>query len=147
MIAVRDIAAADRDAWRKLFLDYGTFYKASFSDEVLDGVWAWLLDDAAELRAVVATVDDRVVGFGHYRRFLDTFTAGAEWYLDDLFVDPASRGSGAATAMIEGITERAKADGGGKLRWITAADNETAQRVYDRVGYRTTWVTYEKDVS
>jgi ribosomal protein S18 acetylase RimI-like enzyme len=147
MIAVRDIAPGDRNEWRRLFLDYGTFYKTSFPADVLDGVWAWMMDGAAELRAVVATIDDRVVGFGHYRRFLDTFTAGTEWYLDDLYVDPASRGLGAATAIIEGITNRAKLGGGGKLRWITAADNETAQRVYERVGYRTSWVTYEKDVS
>ncbi len=29
------------------------------------------------------------------------------------------------------------------VRWITAADNYTAQRAYDRVASRTTWVTYD----
>ena len=147
MTVIREIAAGDRDEWRSLFADYGVFYRAEFADSVLDGVWNLLIDDTAELRALVATADDTVIGFAHYRRFLDTFTAGYEWYLDDLFVRPESRGTGAATALIEGIVDRAKADGGGKLRWITAADNATAQRVYDRVGYRTSWVTYEKDVS
>jgi hypothetical protein len=32
---------------------------------------------------------------------------------------------------------------GGSLRWITAADNERAQRAYERVATRTSWVTYE----
>ena len=76
----------------------------------------------------------------------DTFTAGSSWYLDDLFVDPAARGAGGATALIEAIEKTSKADGGGTIRWITAADNATAQRVYDRVANRTTWVTYELEV-
>ena len=39
----------------------------------------------------------------------------------------------------------AGAHGGGTLRWITAASNTTAQRLYDDVATRTTWVTYEKE--
>lgn len=141
---VRDIQPEDRERWMRLFADYGVFYRAEFSPQVLEGVWAWLLDDHAELHAVVAVDSGEVVGFAHYRKFLDTFTAGSEWYLDDLFVDPASRGGGVATALIEAVTERARSHGGGTIRWITAAENETAQRVYDRVARRTTWVTYEK---
>jgi hypothetical protein len=29
------------------------------------------------------------------------------------------------------------------VRWITAADNATAQRLYDRVATKTAWVTYD----
>ena len=144
MTEVRDIREGDHDAWRRLFADYGVFYKTEFSDTVLEGVWAWLMDAEADVCAVVAVSEGAVVGFAHYRQLPDTFTAGPEWYLDDLYVDPEHRGSGAATALIEAVAERASSDGGGKLRWITAADNTTAQSVYDKVATRTTWVTYEK---
>jgi ribosomal protein S18 acetylase RimI-like enzyme len=87
---------------------------------------------------------EEVIGFAHYRSLPDTFTAANEWFLDDLYVRPESRGAGAATALIDAVAERAASDGGGKLRWITAADNTTAQSVYDKVATRTTWVTYEK---
>jgi hypothetical protein len=32
------------------------------------------------------------------------------------------------------------------LRWITAADNVTAQKLYDRIATRTSWVTYEREL-
>ena len=144
MTDVRDIHEGDRDSWHRLFTDYGVFYETEFSDAVRDGVWAWLMDAEADVCAVVAVDAGEVVGFAHYRQLPDTFTAGSEWYLDDLYVRPESRGSGAATALIDAVSERAASDGGGTLRWITAADNSTAQSVYDKIATRTSWVTYEK---
>ena len=144
MTEVRDIHEEDQDAWRRLFTEYGVFYETDFSDAVLDGVWHWLMNAESPLCAVVAVQDGEVIGFAHYRALPDTFTAANEWYLDDLYVQPGSRGAGAASALIEAVAERAASDGGGKLRWITAADNTTAQSVYDKLATRTTWVTYEK---
>jgi len=143
-VEARDIHEGDRHAWRRLFTEYGVFYKTEFSDAVLDGVWAWLMDAESDLCAVVAVEADTVIGFAHYRRLPDTFTARWEWYLDDLFVDSGHRGGGAGEALIDAVVERAASDGGGKLRWITAENNERAQRLYDRVATRTTWVTYER---
>ncbi|HQE47242.1 MAG TPA: GNAT family N-acetyltransferase, partial [Rhodoglobus sp.] len=85
--------------------------------------------------------------FAHYRSHPDTFTGGRDWFLDDLYVDPDARGTGHATALIEHLADLARAAGpAGTLRWITAADNERAQRVYDRIATKTTWVTYEKSL-
>lgn len=142
---VRGLQERDHDSWRALFLDYGVFYKTAFDDAVLAGVWAWLLDKGHEVKAVVAVQDDAIVGFAHYRRLADTFTAAPAWFLDDLYVTPEARGIGAATSLIEAVAAEAKAKGGGTLRWITADDNRTAQSVYDKVATRTTWVTYEKE--
>ncbi|MEP6480188.1 MAG: GNAT family N-acetyltransferase [Rhodoglobus sp.] len=145
MTDVRDIREGDRESWRRLFTDYGVFYETNFTDAVLDGVWSWLMDAEAEVCAVVAEVGGEVVGFALYRQLPDTFTAGPAWFLDDLYVEPGHRGSGAATALIEAVAERAASDGGGTLRWITAADNTTAQSVYDKIATRRTWVTYERE--
>jgi GNAT superfamily N-acetyltransferase len=141
---IRDIREGDHDDWRRLFTEYGVFYETHFSPAVLDGVWAWLMDAESEVCAVVAVDDGRAFGFAHYRQQPDTFTAGPAWFLDDLFVEPGHRGSGAGAALIDAVAERAASDGGGTLRWITAADNATAQSVYDRVATKTTWVTYER---
>jgi GNAT superfamily N-acetyltransferase len=139
---IRPAEATDRERWGELFRAYGVFYESDFSDAVLDGVWAWLMDTEHVLNALVAEHDGTVVGIAHYRPVPDTFSAGTEWYLDDLFVAPQARGSGAATALIERLKEIA-ATTNGTLRWITAADNATAQRVYDKVATKATWVTYE----
>lgn len=140
---VRPIEARDADAWRRLFRDYGVFYETSFDDAQLDHVWHLLTTADSGVDALVAEVGGVVVGFAHYRSHPDTFSAGRDWYLDDLFTDPSARGAGVATALIERLKEWARGTGPGTLRWITAADNETAQRVYDKLAKRTTWVTYE----
>lgn len=139
---IRDLAPDDREAWRGLFRSYGVFYETEFTDEVLDRVWTLLLTEGSGIDALVASDGDDIVGLAHYRSHPDTFTGGRDWYLDDLFVKPDARGAGHATALIEELARRAA--GGGSLRWITADDNLTAQRVYDRVATRTRWVTYEK---
>jgi GNAT superfamily N-acetyltransferase len=141
-LTIRQAQPGDRERWGELFRAYGVFYETTFSDAVLDGVWAWIVDADHVLDALVAEIDGTVIGFAHYRSMPDTFSAGTEWYLDDLFVDPESRGSGAATALIEQLKTIA-ATTNGTLRWITAADNATAQRVYDKVATKATWVTYE----
>ena len=145
MTEIRDIGEGDHDSWRRLFTEYGVFYKTDFSDSVFDGVWAWLMDAEADVCAVVAVDDRRAFGFAHYRRLPDTFTAGPAWFLDDLYVMPEHRGAGIARSLIERCDATAHAAGGGTLRWITASDNTTAQGLYDKVATRTTWVTYERE--
>ena len=143
MTVVRALAAADAADWRRLFVAYGVFYQTDFSDDMLDAVWAQLLAEGSGIDALIAEEADRIVGFAHYRSHPDTFSSGRDWFLDDLYVDPDARGNGAATALIAHLTELARATGPGTLRWITAADNHRAQRVYDRVATKTSWVTYE----
>jgi len=140
---IRALEATDHEKWRQLFHEYGVFYETDFSDETLDRVWAILQRDDV-LHALVAEHDGVVVGIAHYRFHPDTFSGGWDWFLDDLYVHPDARGTGQATALIEALADLARAKGDpGTLRWITAADNERAQRVYDRVATKATWVTYE----
>jgi len=143
-VTIRGIETGDQGAWRRLFRDYGVFYGTEFGEDVLDRVWALLFDEGSGVRAIVAEQDGAVVGFAHYRAHFDTFTGGRDWYLEDLYVHPDARGAGLASALIERLADLARdTDGAGSLRWITAADNVRAQRVYDRLATRTTWVTYE----
>jgi GNAT superfamily N-acetyltransferase len=145
-VTVRPIRSEDREAWARLFAAYGVFYETQFEATIINGVWNWLMDPAHPTNALVAITNETVIGFAHFREQPDTFTAGPSWFLDDLYVEPDARGEGAGTALIEAINQVGRAAGGGTIRWITAADNLTAQRVYNRIAAKTTWVTYEKDV-
>ncbi len=146
MSSIRAIEPRDHDEWRALFTAYGVFYETEFTPAALDGVWAWLMDAAHDVSALVAEDDSsKLIGFAHLRRLHDTFTAGPGWSLDDLYVVPERRGQGVARALIAACESTARVAGGGTLRWITASDNTTAQRLYDTVATRTTWVTYEKE--
>lgn len=141
---IRAIEMRDEDAWRRLFRAYGRFYETELTDAVLEKVWALLLQRDSGIDGLVSELDGTVVGFAHYRCHPATFTGGYDRYLDDLFVSLEARGAGHATALIEHLA--ALAGSGGTLRWVTAADNAQAQRVYDRIATRTTWVTYEKQL-
>lgn len=142
-VTVRPVAVGDHDGWARLFHAYGVFYESELGDDVLAAVWGWLLDDGDELLGLVAELDGALVGFAHARTLRDTFTGGTQLYLEDLYTDPDARGHGVATALIAELQRRSDAVPGSKVRWITAADNATAQRVYDRVARRTTWLMYE----
>ena len=143
-LTIRAAWPDDEAEWRELFRAYGVFYETEFNDTVLEAVWWQLLEDGSGVDALVAELDGTVVGFAHYRSHPDTFTGGRDWYLDDLFVDPEVRGAGVATALIEHLIGLARAsEPAGTLRWITADDNARAQRVYDRIAKKTSWVTYE----
>lgn len=144
-VLVRPVTQSDEASWRKLFRAYGEFYRTEFSPEVLDGVWSWLMESNHPERCFVAEWDGEVVGFAHLQRQVDTFRAGSGWFLDDLYVAPEHRGKGVARALIGALTDFARSQGGGDLRWITAADNTTAQRLYDTLATKTSWVMYELD--
>lgn len=145
-LEVRPIAPGDRKRWEELFLAYGVFYEEQFEPPLVEGVWEWLMKENHPVQCFVAEIEGVVVGFAHLRFQPDTFTAGAGWFLDDLFTDPDARGRGVATALISRLDDYATEHGGGTLRWITAADNARARRLYDTLATPTTWVTYEREV-
>jgi GNAT superfamily N-acetyltransferase len=64
-------------------------------------------------------------------------------YLDDLFVDPDHRGSGAVGALFDALNRLATERDWAIIRWTTADDNYRARTVYDRLATRTTWITYD----
>jgi GNAT superfamily N-acetyltransferase len=147
MTTVRSLAATDRDAWQPLYAGYNTFYEHELDDARADLVWSWLQDPSHEQFGLVAEDDDhRIVGIAHLREYSRPGAGERGLYLDDLFTDPASRGTGVATTLLEAIRDIAKQRGIHVVRWITAGDNSTAQSVYNKVASRTAWVTYDMDV-
>jgi GNAT superfamily N-acetyltransferase len=136
----------DRDFfnWLPLFADYGDFYGTPVPDEKALLVWSWITEKTHDLSALVAQDENgNLVGLAHYRTFARPLAGGTGIYIDDLFVAPDARGNGIATALIERVTEIAKAQRSGIVRWVTAPDNDEAQVLYDKVAERTDWVTYD----
>lgn len=140
---IRAVTASDRAAWDRLYAGYAAFYKMVQTDEMRDRVWAWLMDPAHGTEGLVAELDGKVVGLAHYRSFARPLSASVGGFLDDLFVDPDLRGSGAAAALIKGLEDLGRARGWTVIRWITADDNYRARGLYDRVAEKTKWVTYD----
>ena len=141
---VRRVDDGEFFTWLDLYSGYGEFYETPLTDEKAVLVWSWLTDPTHELEAYFALNEaGDPIGLAHVRLFTRPLAGSVGLFLDDLFVTPDARGEGAATALFESLKERARDEGLSVVRWITAAENDTAQRVYDRVAQKTDWVTYD----
>jgi GNAT superfamily N-acetyltransferase len=133
-----------RDEWEKLYAGYAEFYRVAQTPEMRATVWGWLQDPAHEVEGLVALDHaGRPIGIAHYRAFARPLAATTGGFLDDLFVAPDARGSGAAQALIDAIVETGRSRDWTVIRWITADDNYRARSAYDRISDRTKWITYE----
>lgn len=143
-VQIRPIMASDRAAWDRLFAGYAVFYKVEQTAEMRDRVFDWLMDPEHSSNGLVAEdVQGKVVGFTHYRPFVSQLSARTNGFLDDLYVDPDARGSGAAEALINAVGAVAREKGWGVVRWITADDNYRGRGVYDKLATRTMWISYD----
>jgi GNAT superfamily N-acetyltransferase len=143
-LRIEPVAPGHRAAWGRLYAGYADFYRVEQTEPMRERVWSWLMDPAHELEGLVAIADDaRPIGLAHIRRFARPLSATTGGFLDDLFVDPAHRGSGAAQALIAAIAAEGRRRGWSVIRWITARDNERARKVYDALAAETAWVTYD----
>ena len=134
------MAERDRERWAELYRGYCAFYEVPAPD--LDHLWRRLTEEG-ELECFVAELDDEVVGLAHVREFARPLEGDTGGFLDDLFVDPARRGTGAGAALLEHLRSLADERGWGVVTWITAADNHVARKLYDRMAEARQWVTYD----
>jgi ribosomal protein S18 acetylase RimI-like enzyme len=136
--------ARHRADWDRLYAGYAAFYKVEQNAAMRDRVWGWLHDPAHEVKGFLAIdAAGQPVGLTHYRPFARPLSASVGGFLDDLFVAPEARGSGAAEALIAAVAGEGRSRGWSVIRWITADDNYRARGLYDQVAVRTKWVTYD----
>jgi GNAT superfamily N-acetyltransferase len=135
-----------KPAWRRLYQGYADFYRVPMTDEIADRLWTWLNNPGHAMEARLALDENgEPIGLAHFRNFPRPLAAAYAGFLDDLFVAPEARGSGAVHALLAEIRRIGRERGWTTIRWLTADDNYRARTVYDRVGERTMWITYQMD--
>ncbi|MBI1212920.1 MAG: GNAT family N-acetyltransferase [Alphaproteobacteria bacterium] len=142
---IAPLTAQDEAEWRPLFEAYSRFYKVEPTPEKTATAWRWLMDKSYPLSGLGCRSEGRLIGFAHLRAVPRTLFGIEGGFLDDLFVEPSMRGSGAAMQLIKGIAAFARARQWPVVRWWTADDNYRARNLYDRVARKTNWNTYELD--
>ncbi len=143
-IRIVALAAEHRAQWDHLYGAYADFYKVVQTGAMRERVWSWLQDPDHELEGLVALGGETVTGIAHFRAFTRPLAAGTGGFLDDLFVDPAFRGTGTAEALIQAISDIGKERGWLGIRWMTAETNYRARGLYDRVAQPTHWRIYDR---
>jgi GNAT superfamily N-acetyltransferase len=142
--AVRPVRAGDREAWEPLWQGYLNFYEASLAADVTNATWRRFFDPLEPLGAFVAERGGRLIGFAHYLLHRSTWAQVGYCYLEDLFVEPAARGSGAGRALIAAVEAAGREAGASRLYWMTQETNLTAQNLYNQVAERPGFVQYRK---
>ena len=143
MTEIRPIRPEDEPVWRLLWRDYLAFYETELPEVVYATSFARLTDPAVrDYNGLLALRDDTPLGIVHYIFHRHGWQVADICYLQDLYVTPEARGTGAGRALIEAVYAEADAAGTPNVYWLTQEFNATARRLYDRVGRATPFVKY-----
>ena len=142
---IRDAAPKDHPQWAPLWEGYLAFYESALDPAVTDTAWARLNDPVEPMFALVAEDEaGKLIGFVHCVLHRGTWSIGNFCYLEDLFVAPEARGSGAGRALIEAVYARADALDCGRVYWLTHETNTAARKLYDQVAHHHGFIQYRR---
>ncbi|MEL7098235.1 MAG: GNAT family N-acetyltransferase [Pseudomonadota bacterium] len=147
-LEVRPLVESDRAAWTQLWTAYLAFYETSLPVEVYDTAW-WRLMGAEpyDANGLVACFGGKPVGLTHYLFHRHGWKVENVCYLQDLYADPAHRGTGIGRALIEAVYAAADAQGCPSVYWMTQEHNATARQLYDRIAVRSGFIQYKRGQS
>lgn len=125
---------ADLDALAALFDAYRQYYGQPAD---LPRARDWLRSRlrVGESVVLVAKREAKMVGFVQLYPGFSSVHTDRTWILNDLFVDPAARRCGVASALLESAATFAREDGAVSLSLETARDNDAARAVYRAAGW------------
>jgi GNAT superfamily N-acetyltransferase len=92
--------------------------------------------------SLLCTRAGRPIGYAIYYFTYSSFTCRPSLFIEDIFVLPSDRGSGAGKALMSALARLAVRKGCGQMEWIVLDWNTPAIRFYRRLGARLnkTWV-------
>jgi GNAT superfamily N-acetyltransferase len=147
---IREIACSDYERWLPLWHGYNAFYKragpTALPPQITETTWQRLFDPAEPVHALVAELDNSLVGFAHYLFHRSTIMLAPICYLQDLFTSEESRGRGVGRALIEAVYLRAGEAGSTRVYWQTHETNLAARRLYETLAERSGFIVYRKDI-
>jgi GNAT superfamily N-acetyltransferase len=132
---IRAAKPADAGLIHQFILDLADYEK------LLDTVQATEADTAAALFgenprvfADIAEIDGQPVGFALWVYNYSTFVGRCGIWLEDLFVSPSARGSGAGKALLANLARRCLDEGLGRFEWSVLDWNAPSIAFYDSLG-------------
>ena len=144
---VEELNHSDKEEWAKLYHGYAEFYEMEMNEDILDTVWSWILSPDIKFYAIgVSSNDGVLIGFMHFREMPSPLRGKLVGFLDDLFVHPDFRGSGAVQSLFKELKSIAAKNNWPYVRWITATDNSRARKVYDQISDPIDFVTYQMQI-
>ncbi|MFL9583380.1 GNAT family N-acetyltransferase [Stenotrophomonas sp. AB1(2024)] len=144
-LQIRDATAADAALILRFIRELAIYEKAESSVQTDEaGIVASLFGEGAKARALVCEADGQAIGYAVYFYNYSTWLGRNGIYLEDLYVSPAQRGSGAGKALLKHIARLAVAEGCGRFEWSVLDWNEPAIKFYEAAGAKpqNEWTVY-----
>ncbi|THV16648.1 GNAT family N-acetyltransferase [Rhizobium rhizophilum] len=103
-----------------------------------------IFGEGSVTEAVILEADGHPAGFAVWFHSYSTWQAKNGLYLEDLYVSPDYRGSGAGKLLLKHLARIAVERGCGRFEWSVLDWNTPAIRVYDAIGAepQTEWIRY-----
>ena len=146
-VQIKPATAADHDQWLPLWQAYLTFYNTELPAEVSESTWQRFLDPAEPTQLAIAWQGDKAVGIVQFIYHRSNWSIGNSCYLQDLFVSPEIRGTGAGRLLIEHVYATARDNHCAKVHWLTQETNATAIQLYERIAERPGFIQFRKALS
>ncbi|SLN12837.1 putative acetyltransferase [Ruegeria meonggei] len=144
-LTIRILRPDDRPEWAEMWRDYLAFYETTVADDIYDSTFARLLgDDPHDFSCFVAESGGQLVGLTHYLFHRHAWKVEPVCYLQDLYARPQTRGTGIGRALIQAVYNEADRQGAASVYWLTQDFNETARKLYDRIGKKTPFIRYQR---
>ena len=135
MTTLRAAEPRDVPAIVGLIRELADFEKLAHLVEVTpQSLLSHLFGDRPAAAAVVAEVDGVVVGFALFFTNFSTFLGKPGLYLEDLYVQPAFRGTGIGAALLKHLATLANQRDYGRFEWSVLDWNVDAISFYERMG-------------
>ena len=103
-----------------------------------------MFSEGATAHGLVCEQDGQAIGFAVYFFNYSTWQGRNGLYLEDLYVDPASRGSGAGKALLRHLARIAVDKDCGRFEWSVLDWNTPSIQFYDSLGAKpqSEWIRY-----
>ena len=125
----------DLEGVSHLFSLYRNFYKQTPD---LEGAKTFIKERLENEDSVifVAKISDEYVGFTQLYPTFSSISMKRTWVLNDMFVDASARNQKVGEKLLQKAKEFTSERGAKSITLETNPDNEVAQRLYERNGYK-----------
>lgn len=136
----------DLEGVSNLFNLYRLFYQNT-SD--LIGANAYIKDRLENKDSVIFVVKNKqeYVGFTQLYPTFSSISMKRSWILNDLYVEAEARKQGVGEMLLQKVKDYAIETGAKSISLSTAPDNYSAQRLYEKNGYRRDSQFYQYELS
>jgi GNAT superfamily N-acetyltransferase len=145
-VLIREAKREDSNTILKFVKELAAYEKAEHevlaSEQMIEDS---IFSEHSSTKAIICEKDGNPIGFAVYFFNYSTWLGKHGLYLEDLFVSPSERGSGAGKALLKHLAGIAVANDCGRFEWNVLDWNKPAIDFYESLGAKpkSEWLGYQ----